>query len=137
VKALTLEEARLRRGAALFNEAAFFEAHEIWEDAWREATGDRRRLLHGLIQIAAGFVKLQRGEPRGAWGLLGKGAGKLHVMPADAAGLDVHSLLLEVSAWRVAIATMLEEGQRAFDAAALPRLKFLRRAGSPRGKEPA
>ena len=122
-----LEEARLRRGAALFNDAAFFEAHEVWEDAWREAAGETRRLLHGLIQIAAGFVKLQRGEPRGALALLARGTAKLEEVPADSAGLDIETLLREVAAWRVTVGRMLERGERAYDAAALPRLAFRRR----------
>src|SRR5512145_2639201 len=52
---------RLERGVALFNDGSFFEAHDVWEDAWRESEGDVRLFLQGLIQIAAGFVKLQRG----------------------------------------------------------------------------
>ncbi len=49
----------LREGARLFDEGAFFDAHEAWEERWRVETDEAsRRLLQGLIQIAAGFHKL-------------------------------------------------------------------------------
>ncbi len=47
------------RGVALFNEGAFFEAHEAWEDLWRATSKEpARTLLQGLIQVAAAFHKL-------------------------------------------------------------------------------
>jgi predicted metal-dependent hydrolase len=47
------------RGARLFDQGAFFEAHEVWEERWRVETDEAsRRLLQGLIQIAAGLHKL-------------------------------------------------------------------------------
>ena len=69
--------ALLQEGVDLFNRRAFFEAHEAWEAIWRMNPGEPAYFLHGLIQIAAGFVKLQRGEPKGAAALLAKGARKL------------------------------------------------------------
>ncbi len=46
------------RGARLFDAGMFFEAHEAWEERWKVAERDEKRLLQGLIQIAAGFHKL-------------------------------------------------------------------------------
>jgi hypothetical protein len=46
------------RAAALFNEGAFFEAHEVWENLWIETSiGPERTLFQGLIQVAAAFHK--------------------------------------------------------------------------------
>jgi hypothetical protein len=44
---------------------------------WRRATGARRRLLHGLIQVAVGYEHNKRGNPRGRRSLLRQGAAKL------------------------------------------------------------
>ena len=55
----------LEDGIVLFNRGQFFEAHEVWEDAWRRARGEDEVFLHGLIQVAAGFHKLQCGQPSG------------------------------------------------------------------------
>jgi len=122
---------RLERGVALFNEASFFEAHEVWEDAWRESDGDARLFLQGLIQIAAGFVKLQRGQPRGLLVLLDQGAAKLQGLAPSSWGLEIGVLLDEVAAWRAIAARMLETGDKTYEAGALPRLR-LRPDGSRR-----
>jgi hypothetical protein len=44
---------------------------------WRRATGARRRLLHGLIQVAVGYEHNRRGNARGRRSLLRQGAAKL------------------------------------------------------------
>jgi predicted metal-dependent hydrolase len=67
----------VERGRTLFNAGSFFEAHELWEDAWREAHGEARVLLQGLIQITAGFHKAGQGKPGACARLLEAGVGKL------------------------------------------------------------
>jgi hypothetical protein len=89
----------LDRGIDLFNRRRFFEAHDVWEDAWRVSSGDRALFLQGLIQIAAGLVKWQRGQLRGMTGLLAKGAEKLERLGARFEGVDVKGLLGAVGRW--------------------------------------
>jgi len=122
---------RLERGVKLFNEASFFEAHEVWEDSWRASEGEARLFLQGLIQIAAGFVKLQRGEPRGMLLLLDAGAEKLQRVAPPWWGVDIGGLLEAVSTWSAVGQRMMETGDRTFEAASLPRLR-LRPEGIPR-----
>ena len=43
----------IREASLLFNEGLSFDAHEILEDPWKEAVGDKKILLQGLIQAAA------------------------------------------------------------------------------------
>jgi hypothetical protein len=54
-------------GIDLFNHGYYWEAHEAWEDLWRDAErGSRRRLaFKGLILLAAAGVKIREGK-RGA-----------------------------------------------------------------------
>jgi uncharacterized protein len=68
---------RLEAGARLFNTGRFFEAHEVWEEAWLGEVVPTRRLLQGLIQVAAGFHKASLGEPKGCAALLEAGLAKL------------------------------------------------------------
>jgi hypothetical protein len=68
---------RLEAGRAAFNAGAYFEAHELWEEVWRELCGDRCVLVQGLIQIAAGFHHQQQGRRRPAVRLLEKGLTKV------------------------------------------------------------
>jgi uncharacterized protein len=108
----------LQRGALLFDEGAFFEAHEAWEHGWlAETDPTRRRCLQGLIQIAAGFHKLLvMGDADAASRLLAKGLAKLDACPVPTGGV-------EIAAFREgtrACARALAEGR--LDRAAIPRL---------------
>ena len=49
---------QLRLGQTLFNSGKFFEAHERWEDVWRELDGEDKVFVQGLIQVAAALHKL-------------------------------------------------------------------------------
>ena len=72
----------LRRGAALFDEGRFWDAHEAWEEAWLEEDGEVRLLLQGLIQVAAGYHKATvQLQPNGCVKLLRSGLTKLEPLP--------------------------------------------------------
>ncbi len=86
----------------LFNDRQFFEAHEVWEGAWRRTDGDERRFLQGLIQVAAGFVKWQRGQSRGMADLFAKGIEKLDPFRPVHLRVDIAALLDEVTVWQAA-----------------------------------
>jgi predicted metal-dependent hydrolase len=94
----------VERGRALFNAGSFFEAHEQWEDAWREARGEARIFLQGLIQIAAGFYKAGQQKPGACARLLEAGLEKLE--HANAAGRlatfasQVRAALARAHAWQ-------------------------------------
>ena len=112
----------LERGVELFNKEDYFEAHEVWEDAWRQEQGARRRFLQGLIQVAAGFVKLQRRQPRGAKALLERGAENISGHVDDEFGLDLPPLLDSVSKWRDVADHMTASGEFEPGQLAPPRL---------------
>jgi predicted metal-dependent hydrolase len=52
----------LLRGATLFNEKKYWDAHEEWEAAWRGFSGPQRDLLQAYIQICALCLKINAGE---------------------------------------------------------------------------
>jgi hypothetical protein len=112
----------LEDGIVLFNRGQFFEAHEVWEEAWRGARGDDELFLHGLIQVAAGFHKLQCGQPSGTASLLTKAGAKLAAIPVGAFLRELPSFRASVETWRETAARMTERGATEFDASALPRL---------------
>ncbi|HKN47494.1 MAG TPA: DUF309 domain-containing protein [Candidatus Polarisedimenticolia bacterium] len=113
---------RLEEGVDLFNRGAFFQAHEVWEVIWRKNPGEPAYFLHGLIQIAAGFVKLLRGEPKGAAALLLKGARKLERFSPGRYGLAIDGLLESAASWNRTAGEMAAAGRTDFDRSALPRL---------------
>lgn len=86
----------IREGVRLFNTGYFFEAHEVWEDAWRRERGEPRLFLQGLIQVAAGLHHLQNGNKTGALSLFRKAVEKLRGYPAHYLGIEAGILRAEV-----------------------------------------
>lgn len=95
----------LERGRGLFVAGRFMEAHETWETAWRAETGERRRLLQGLIFAAGAYQKLAQGQPSGMVRLLELALDRLAPL-TDGLG-D-----LELSRFRAGLGGSLVEAQR-------------------------
>jgi hypothetical protein len=84
-------------GVALFNQGAYFEAHEAFEERLDEAEADDRwAVLVALIQVAVGYHKAQAGHP-GAERMLGLGLAKLAPFPTTAWGLDLGTFRQQVT----------------------------------------
>jgi Domain of unknown function (DUF309) len=64
----------LADAALLFDAGLFFETHELLEPHWRQASGEAREVLQGLIQIAVGYQHHVNGNAPGARSLLVEGA---------------------------------------------------------------
>jgi DUF309 family protein family protein len=75
--------------AALFNARLFFEVHELLEGCWREADGDLKTFLQGLIQVAVGLHHQANGNLRGAIALLEEGNAKLARFGHEAHGVEL------------------------------------------------
>jgi len=82
----------LDQGINFFNSAHYFEAHEVWEDLWREEKSPVRNFYQGLIHAAVGLLHLFRHNSPGAVSQLSKSLAKLDLYPPDAAGIDVDRL---------------------------------------------
>jgi hypothetical protein len=94
------------RGARLFDEGAFFDAHEAWEERWRVASdATERRCLQGLIQVAAAFHKLLVvGSVDSALRLLSKGLAKLEASPDQYSACDVATFRTGIATCALSIA---------------------------------
>lgn len=82
-------DARWTHGIAAFNAGEFFAAHEIWEALWLESVGPEKQLLQGLVQVAAGYAKVETGMRSGALKLLSRGVARIRSCQPVASGLDV------------------------------------------------
>ncbi|HZA43181.1 MAG TPA: DUF309 domain-containing protein [Nitrososphaeraceae archaeon] len=58
---LSKEEA-IDRARNLFNSEKFWKCHEVLEFVWKQAKGDEKKLLNGVILVAAALVHFQKGE---------------------------------------------------------------------------
>jgi Domain of unknown function (DUF309) len=77
----------LDAAATLFTAHLYFEVHELLEPSWREAEGDEREALQGLIQVAVGYQHLANGNFAGARALLEEGRRRIQGRTLD--GLDL------------------------------------------------
>lgn len=95
----TNNEVRFQNGIDLFNNAQYWEAHESWEDIWKElgdeSLDDWEILLRGLIQIAAGLHCVSLQKKRGARGNLKKGWTKILLWDGEFLGLNLSALATE------------------------------------------
>lgn len=66
-------DALFHRGVELFNAGEFFDAHEVWEDLWRDCASAERRFFQALIQAAVSAYHKARGNTTGATRLLNSG----------------------------------------------------------------
>jgi len=94
-----------RRGIQLFNREEFYDAHEVWEDVWREAEGREKKFLQGLIQVAVAFHHHSTGNVTGARSLLGRAEKNLAGYPEEFLGIGVADLLESLTKWQAVLSS--------------------------------
>jgi predicted metal-dependent hydrolase len=83
------------RGLAAYRAGDHFEAHELWEELWRdERDEDERQFLQGLIQVAAAMHKICfQNKPEPAARLLQRALLRLTRYPDGHAGIALAPLI--------------------------------------------
>ncbi len=115
-------DVRFATGIRLFNAQSFFEAHDVWEELWKEASGDERLFYQGLIQTAAGFYHFVNRNYRGASSQLSKAIAKLELYLPVHAGVETSHFLEQVLAWRQEADRLQQGVRRESDLGVLPRI---------------
>jgi uncharacterized protein len=106
------EDEVLRRGAALYDDGMYWEAHEVWEEVWRRRKGQPDRdFLKGMIQGAAGMWHLSQGNHKGALSVLGRAIDYLEPYLPEREGIDVEGYRQALRQARSASARSLETGE--------------------------
>ncbi len=82
----------------MFNAREYWESHEAWEDLWREGNPTERLFYQGLIQVAAGFVKIQKVWHAPAVLNLQKGLSKLERLEDPDVPIELEGFIREVRA---------------------------------------
>ncbi len=99
------------KGVSLFNEGLYFEAHDVWEQAWNDADGTEKRCLQALIQIAVAFLKWQSGIPGGALKMHKMACEKLALLPDSCLGISLRDLKKN---FQTALEPLLQKQNAAF-----------------------
>jgi predicted metal-dependent hydrolase len=92
----------LRPGVALFNNGAYFEAHEHLEALWLHAPPVQRFFLQALIHMAVAWLHSVEGNREGALRQVEKGLRKLAGYLPERAGVDTAALYQDAQRWRTA-----------------------------------
>jgi uncharacterized protein len=100
---LNWTQGELRRGLKCFDSGAFFEAHEHWEAVWLVVREPEKTFLQALIQVAAAFHHLQRGNPAGTSSLLRSALRRLEQYPESFGGLVIAPLRVSIGQWLQAL----------------------------------
>ena len=97
------------QGVAYFNACEFFEAHEVWEELWKNYSGDLRLFYKGLIQAAVALHHFGNGNIRGARKVYRSSRGYLEVYRPMCVGLDLERFLSQFDACFAEVAANQEE----------------------------
>jgi hypothetical protein len=116
--------AHFRRALAAYASGRFFEAHELWEDLWRdEKDAAHRNFVQALIQVAAAMHKLEQGGTTGPVHLLGRALVRLDGVRDGYAGIAVDLLRGDCARAREAIERLAAEGRALLDPGLVPRIE--------------
>lgn len=95
----------LDTGLDLIRRGEYFAAHEELEDAWRAAEPAERDFYQGLVHVAVAWYQAGRGNRVGCERQLQKAARRLGPYAPEHDGVDVASLLGQVTAARAVVET--------------------------------
>lgn len=96
---LDWSQGELAEGLRCYRAGEFFAAHEHWEVVWLKLDEPEKAFLQGVIQMAAAFHHLQRGNLPGARSLLGRALRRFESHGDRFAGLEVATMCVEVRGW--------------------------------------
>jgi hypothetical protein len=92
-----------RVGIRHFNGREFYDAHEVWEDVWRESHGMEKQFLQGLIQAAVALHHHSTGNVVGACSLMARARRNLDACPEEFGEIRLGELRGALGEWRAAV----------------------------------
>jgi hypothetical protein len=120
-------ETALTKAALLFNHHLFFEVHEVLEIQWRRESGDVRRFLQGLIQVAVAFYHRENRNFRGALALLQDGLAKISPHQPAFLGVELQEFVAQLTTCDDELRRLGPDNVDQFQTALIPRLQVRRR----------
>ena len=93
----------LAAGLNCYKREEFFDAHEHWENIWRQSRGPEKPFLQALIQVAGAFHHYRRRNLRGCQALLRGALRRLQPYPERFGGVLLAPLREELAAWLLAL----------------------------------
>lgn len=91
----------LAEGLHCYRTSRFFDAHEHWESVWLASAEPEKTFLQAIIQVAAAFHHLEKGNRPGAVSLLGRALSRLDDYPDEFGEMDLARLRESLREWRL------------------------------------
>jgi predicted metal-dependent hydrolase len=115
---------RISRGVSLFNATRFFDAHEQFEELWRDTpqVESQRVHLQGLVQLAVAFHHVSTANLQGASSVMERALRNLQGAEESFPELDLDVLRDALRPWREYL--LNHPGAPSGAAPLLPRLVF-------------
>lgn len=82
----------IARAVQLFNDERYWEAHEVLEYLWKNATGVEREILNGIILVAAAFVHDEKDEANVCISILRRARKKLKSANGNYHGININRI---------------------------------------------
>ena len=86
------KEEAIIEGISYFNNERFWECHEALEGVWKNCFGEEKKLVQGIILIAAALVHYQKDEDKICLSVLGRALEKLSNASAIYHKIDINAL---------------------------------------------
>ena len=90
------KEDAVSQGRLYFNDERFWECHEVLEGVWKQIDGDEKKLVNGLILVAAGLVHYQKDEDDTCISIFSRALNKLETSNGMYHKIDVDRVKLLV-----------------------------------------
>jgi predicted metal-dependent hydrolase len=110
------------KGIEEFNARYFFEAHDTWEELWRETTGSGRLFYQGLIQTSVGCYHLINENYKGACSQFGKALAKLENYLPVYHGIDTQRFVDGLRACLLEVELVRQGKARSFNKNRIPHI---------------
>jgi len=87
------KEDAIKRAVIFFNDEKYWWSHEALEMVWKEASGQEKQLLNGLILICAAFVHFQKNENNICFSILERAMVKfLNLKDSNYYGININKI---------------------------------------------
>jgi len=81
-----------QKGIQLFNQGAYYEAHDPLEKAWMETESPERDLYQGILQVGLAYFQITRCNYRGALKMFKRGQNNLSPLGKSLLGVNITQL---------------------------------------------
>ncbi|MBI1802973.1 MAG: DUF309 domain-containing protein [Ignavibacteriae bacterium] len=115
-----IDSPRFKDGVKLFNSGYYWEAHEAWEDVWREHEDDVRTFAQAFVQMAAAYSFIKLGKLSSAKYLFEKSIEKFQQFEHEHCIVKIVPLIDAMKATLSAVMRSLSNGNTPIKISSVP-----------------